>query len=120
VVPHEWGTGVEGLLESNSGNKFDVILLSDVVWISDQHRSLLETCSKVLAPHGKLYLTCGVHSGWECVERFFKVAKQSYKLNHKQIERRTSHPWGENAGDPIDDIAVRNRTVLVFELWLGK
>lgn len=120
VVPHEWGTSVDALLSANTGSKFDVILLSDVLWISDQHKKLLETCTSLLSDNGKIYLTCGVHSGWTCVERFFELAKNSFGLSHKQIERRMQHPWGDKAADAIDDIALRNRTVLVYELWFGR
>lgn len=117
MVPHKWGTSIDALLECNSKSKFDVILLSDVLWISDQHKKLLETCTGLLSSKGKIYLTCGVHSGWTCVERFFEMAQNSFGLNHKQMEKRTSHPWGENAADAIDDIALRNRTILVYEMW---
>ncbi|KAM3580142.1 hypothetical protein VKS41_007379 [Umbelopsis sp. WA50703] len=117
VVPHEWGKPANDLLSSNFERKFDIILLSDVLWISDQHRNLLDTCTNVLARDGRMYLTCGVHSGWACIDRFFDLAKSCYGLDHEQIERRTIHPWGENATEAIDDIALRNRTVLVYELW---
>lgn len=115
VVPHAWGTDVKALLDSNSGAPFDVILLSDVVWISDQHKNLLETCTKVLCSHGKVYLTCGVHSGWQCVDRFLKLAHNSFGLAHDLVERRTHQSWGAHAAEAIDDIALRNRTIFVYE-----
>ena len=115
VVPHAWGTDVKALLDSNSGAPFDVILLSDVVWISDQHKNLLETCTKVLCSHGKVYLTCGVHSGWQCVDRFLKLAHNTFGLAPYLIERRTHQSWGAHAAEAIDDIALRNRTIFVYE-----
>jgi hypothetical protein len=120
VVPHAWGTSVTELLESNTGAQFDVILLSDVVWISDQHKSLLGTCKKLLRYDGKVYFTCGVHSGWQCIDRFFELAQNAFGLGHKLIERRTCQTWGDHAADAIDDIALRNRTVLVYELWCNR
>lgn len=92
--------------------------MSDVLWISDQHRNLLDTCTSLLARDGKIYLSCGIHSGWACIDRFFDLAKSCYGLKHRQIERKIIHRWEENASKAIDDIALRNRTVLVYELWL--
>ncbi|KAI8581836.1 hypothetical protein K450DRAFT_231384 [Umbelopsis ramanniana AG] len=120
VVPHAWGTDVKDLLESNSGALFDVILLSDVVWISDQHKNLLETCTKTLCSHGRVYLTCGVHSGWQCVERFLQLAHDSFGLAHNLVERRTHQSWGAHAAEAIDDIALRNRTIFVYEFWYNR
>jgi predicted nicotinamide N-methyase len=120
VVPHAWGTDAKDLLESNSGTLFDVILLSDVVWISDQHMNLLETCTKVLCSQGRIYLTCGVHSGWQCVDRFLQLAHDTFGLAHNVIERRTHQSWGAHAAEAIDDIALRNRTILVYEFWSNR
>ncbi|KAG2183682.1 hypothetical protein INT43_006690 [Umbelopsis isabellina] len=118
VVPHAWGEQVRDILATNFDEKFDVILMSDVLWMSDQHRNLLNTCTSTIASDGKIYLTCGIHSGWTCIDRFFDMARSCYGLEAKQIERRTVQRWEENAAKAIDDIALRNRTVLVYELWL--
>ncbi|RXK40207.1 hypothetical protein M231_02481 [Tremella mesenterica] len=56
--------------------KFDVLLLADLIWISDSHPFLLDSIFSLLRPGGEAYITAGLHTGRGPVERFCQSAEK--------------------------------------------
>jgi 2-polyprenyl-3-methyl-5-hydroxy-6-metoxy-1,4-benzoquinol methylase len=54
--------GVDCSAGSKDPQRYDVILLADTLWLADQHDALLMSCWNVLAPTGKIYVTCCNHA----------------------------------------------------------
>ncbi len=57
VVGHIWGRDVSPLLHthgSQTDEKFDVIILADLVFNHSEHTHLLHTCAACLAPQGEV------------------------------------------------------------------
>ena len=57
----------------SDGEKFDVILLADCLWMNEQHNNLLQTCASCLAPTGSVYLVFQHHN--EHVAAFLPAAE---------------------------------------------
>ncbi|KAI1307045.1 hypothetical protein EDD11_004590 [Mortierella claussenii] len=144
VRGHAWGESVQELLEcleespasnvmdSGSRAKYDWILLADTLWASEGHVALLESCQTVLAPTGKIFVCCGLHTGYITVQRFMALATSDrFGLKSKLTEIRRMPVWGETQSaeelreegrrlkeEDVEGYSVedRNRTVLVYEM----
>lgn len=138
VRGHAWGESVQemlGLPGSGSGSPtgYDWILMADTLWVSEGHGALLSSCLAVLSPGGRILVCCGLHSGFNTVQRFMALARSStFGFQVRLVEIRRVPQWGETRTaeelraesaqlkeEDMEKFAVedRNRTVLVYELW---
>ncbi|KAK5809154.1 hypothetical protein F5H01DRAFT_324439 [Linnemannia elongata] len=127
-------TGTEGVSDNNE-RRYDWILLADTLWVSDGHADLLKSCLAVLREdgHGKIFVCCGLHTGYNTVQRFMTLATSPvFGLQSRLVEIRRMPVWGETRSpeelrkesellkeEDLEQFSVedRNRTVLVYELW---
>src|SRR4051794_29492531 len=54
---------------------FDLLILSDLLWLHDEHTSLLHTISHTLSPTGTAWFTAGHYSKRPVVDGFFDRAR---------------------------------------------
>lgn len=64
VQGYLWGKDVTPLLQPLNGAKFDVIIMSDLVFNHTQHNNMLKTCRECLKPDGKIYCIFSHHRPW--------------------------------------------------------
>ncbi|KAG0345640.1 hypothetical protein BG004_003386 [Podila humilis] len=112
---------------------YDWILMADTLWVSEGHGALLKSCQAVLAPGGKILVCCGLHTGYNTVQRFMTLAtSDAFQFQVRLIEICRVPQWGETRSkeelreesaqlneEDMDKFSVedRNRTVLVYEMW---
>lgn len=109
AVGQTWGSSVRPLLEPLDGNRFDVILLADIVFNHSQHAALLQTCEAIL--HGERGRALCFYShhrpwlvdaderlfslaeerGWRC-ERVWRDEEAGVRRNHSSVDL-ISHPF---------------------------
>ncbi|KAF8924901.1 hypothetical protein BGZ58_001324 [Dissophora ornata] len=149
VRGHAWGESVQEMMDclpavsnlgsealdnspSSGGPGYDWILLADTLWVSEGHVALLESCCSVLSATGKIFVCCGLHTGYIPVQRFMSLARSDeFGFQTKLIEIRRMPLWGETRTaeelrrestllkeEDVENYSVedRNRTVLVYEL----
>jgi nicotinamide N-methyltransferase len=51
-----WGSSVDGLLATNLGQKYDVVILCDLLFNHSEHTKLVSSCQQLLAPAGLVFL----------------------------------------------------------------
>lgn len=49
-----WGSSTEDILALNGGNKFDVLILCDLLFNHSEHRKLFKSCQETLHPSGQV------------------------------------------------------------------
>eukprot|EP01137_Pigoraptor_chileana_P025502 Opistho-2@95085 len=64
VQGYLWGAGVADLLAANNGEKFDLVLLCDLVFNHSQHTKLLQSAHACLADGGKVIVAFTHHRPW--------------------------------------------------------
>ncbi|KAG0263837.1 hypothetical protein BG011_007923 [Mortierella polycephala] len=159
VRGHAWGESVQEMLdclpasdaslgpqsESNDtqheqqvNQGYDIILMADTLWVSEGHPGLLKSCLSVLkkgdrsTSGGRVFVCCGLHSGYNTVHRFLALAQSSeYGFRSRLVGIRRVPVWGDTrtaeelrreseslTEEDLDRFSVedRNRTVLVYEL----
>ena len=136
----QWGTPIDDLREALGGpdEKFDLILLADLIFNHTEHQNLLKSCREALAPGGvvittftqyvpfvspfftrKLNLKPFFHNShvvkWaDRDDKFFEYAvEEPYKF---QVEKLYEERWSAMFPDDIGDEDVRS-TVHAFKLW---
>lgn len=140
VRGHAWGESVQQMLDCLPGSEpgsqstgYDWILMADTLWVSEGHGALLSSCQAVLSPGGRILVCCGLHSGFNTVQRFMALARSStFGFQVRLVEIRRVPQWGETRTaeelrvesaqlkeEDMEKFTVedRNRTVLVYELW---
>jgi nicotinamide N-methyltransferase len=122
VVGHVWGEANDDLIPCSQ--KFDYILMADTLWMRHQHANLLSDLRQLLAPNGKILGVCGLHSGKDCIDAFFRDCQQDFKIesfvptlipigNGFCIEKE----WEiVNESLVVDTIPERNRFLYQYEL----
>jgi len=103
VLGYVWGRPVEPLLEPlESHAKFDLILLSDLVFNHSEHRALLWTCEQAVARQGCV-LAFFTHHKPHLAERdlaFFEVARETGWACEKVLTERFAAPmFPEDSGE---------------------
>lgn len=138
VRGHAWGESVQEMLDclpesSETSSGYDWILMADTLWVSEGHGALLSSCQAVLSPGGRILVCCGLHTGYNTVQRFMALARSStFGFQGRLVEIRRVPQWGETRTaeelrresaqlkeEDMEKFTVedRNRTVLVYELW---
>ncbi|KAG0199364.1 hypothetical protein BGX28_007353 [Mortierella sp. GBA30] len=158
VRGHAWGESVQDMMDCLSDGSsvsrcereggqagYDWILLADTLWVSEGHPGLLKSCLSVLKKNdsaatiekrgdndGRIFVCCGLHSGYHTVQRFMALAQsEEYGLQSRLVEIRRMPVWGDDRTaddlrresdllkeEDLDQFSVedRNRTVLVYVL----
>lgn len=118
VEGYQWGYPVDKLFNhlENQQEKFDLIILADLVFNHTEHVHLLESCLKTLSKNG-IVLTSFTHHIVKYADRdlkFFEIAK--YPEFNFNIEQIYVEKWDPMFPEDPGDVNVRS-TVQCFKLW---
>ncbi|KAH8555391.1 putative methyltransferase-domain-containing protein [Umbelopsis sp. PMI_123] len=86
VKGYVWGTKVSSLQEelSNEETKYDVIILSDLIFNHSQHHAMLRTCRELIKPKTGVVLVFYTHHRPHLAHRdvqFFEIAQRPFNPN---------------------------------------
>jgi ribosomal protein L22 len=71
VLPHTWGEPVASLLAANAGARYDLALLSDLLYLDSVAPELVASLARVLArPHGRARIYSGTYTPAAVIARF--------------------------------------------------
>lgn len=91
VKGHLWGKEIEELLSTIDNNKFDVIILSDLIFNHTCHSDLLTTCKNAIDENGKVYVSF-THHRPKYIDKdmnFFELARNEFGFNvEKQFSQK--------------------------------
>ncbi|KAH9010147.1 nicotinamide N-methyltransferase [Lactarius hengduanensis] len=99
VLGYVWGRPVEPL--SARGAKFDLIILSDLIFNHSQHRALLWTCERAVAPRGCV-LVFFTHHRPPLAQRdmaFFEMARETGWVCENVLTERFAPMFPEDLGE---------------------
>lgn len=101
-----WGADVKRLLEANENERFDVIILSDLIFNHSEHRKLLKTCVDILARNGKILCGFSHHRPWLAHKdlEFFKIAMDEFGF---QVIEENKHKMGVMFEEDPGDVELR-------------
>ncbi|KAJ9098335.1 hypothetical protein QFC19_006459 [Naganishia cerealis] len=102
---------------------FTLLILSDTLWLHDEHTNLLHTISRALSrtDQGYVYSTTGHYAKRPIVEEFFQRMKDELGMEHEELVY--SARWeGEmvvdvGVGRPRADLNARKAAVWCFRAW---
>ncbi|ANB14962.1 Nnt1p [Sugiyamaella lignohabitans] len=99
VEGYIWGNPVDDLLnaKNQNGRKFDLIILSDLIFNHSEHEKLIRTCDKCLAPDGKLFVVF-THHRPKLADKdlaFFPTAKEQAGFKSERIIEKKMTPMFE-------------------------
>lgn len=119
VLGYKWGDDVEPLLQ---GGKFDLILLSDILWLENEHENVLKACEGTLerSMSAKIYITCGDYTKKPVLEHFIRLASM-FKVNEIVGPLHGSIPdrWLSKENTSLTNLDERKRRVWVLEMsWV--
>lgn len=114
VEGYIWGNNYKPLtdhLEAGS-NKFDLMILSDLVFNHTEHHKLLKTTKDLLAKDGKALVVFSPHRPWLLNDdlQFFETAKE-YDLIPEKIEMVKWKPMFEEDEETVD---IRSRVYAYY------
>jgi nicotinamide N-methyltransferase len=101
VVGHFWGRDCDSVLELNNGNRFDIVILSDVVFSHIVHRRLLCSIKAFMAADG-LALVVLTHHRPHLVKEdlnFFDIATDEFGMVWNEVAAIKHPPMFADAGD---------------------
>ena len=133
VVGHTWGESVDPILsspachsspperglEQTHDDKFDLLLLADLLWSSSSHTDLLTSVQALLKPRtGVAHVIAGLHQGRGATERF----KRGWKETGGWIEEVAEVRWGKEgwerferrSSSEVDPVGDEERGVIVW------
>jgi nicotinamide N-methyltransferase len=120
VIGHLWGKDPETVLSCNDGSRFDIIILSDLIFNHVVHRQLLKSVQAMLQPDGYA-LVLFTHHRVHLIEadlNFFTLAENEFELIWKEVATIKHPPMFKDTGD----IEVRTTAHIGFlrRLHTGK
>lgn len=99
VEGYIWGNDVSDLLKANDGNKYDFIIMSDLIFNHSEHEKLVRCCDQVLADDGILFVVFTPHRP-KLFDRdlaFFEQARtQAGFVSRRIIEKKMSPMFEED------------------------
>ncbi|OLL26661.1 Protein N-methyltransferase nnt1 [Neolecta irregularis DAH-3] len=98
VEGYLWGNSPESFLP---GEKFDVLILSDLVFNHSEHAKLISTCKKTLCREGKILVSFIHHRPYKQAEdlRFLVLAEEGGFEVEKIYESKMTPMFEEDRGD---------------------
>ena len=113
VVGFQWGQDVSQLLEITFPKKYDLILMADLIFNHKEHDHLLESCTLLLSPKGKILVTFS-HHVVKWADRDMKFFDKAVEWGFT-VEKLKSEVWDCMFPDDQGDELVR-KTVHFYEL----
>jgi nicotinamide N-methyltransferase len=120
VEGYIWGNDYEPLLnrirDQNDEKKFDLIILSDLVFNHSEHHKLLQTCKDLLSEDGKCLVVFSPHRPWLLNDdlQFFETAKD-YGFKTDKIDVVQWKPMFEEDEETAEIRARVYSSLLTFD-----
>lgn len=104
VIGYQWGKDLEPVLKLNNGEKFDVAILSDLVFNHPCHLQLLQSLDGCLKRDGFALVTFTHHRPHLIKEdlHFFKLAKKKFGFNVEELGTVKHKPMFDNDLGPVE------------------
>ncbi|ODQ81837.1 hypothetical protein BABINDRAFT_160068 [Babjeviella inositovora NRRL Y-12698] len=117
VKGYIWGNDTAELTSEINDEKFDLIILSDLVFNHTEHLKLLQTCKDCLSPDGKLFVVFSPHRPWllENDLEFFETAKD-YGFRSEKNDLVVWKPMFEE-DDETAEIRARVYSFFLYPEW---
>ncbi|KAH3686438.1 hypothetical protein WICPIJ_002618 [Wickerhamomyces pijperi] len=114
VEGYIWGNDYEPLLQKirdgaeNKDKKFDLIILSDLVFNHSEHHKLLKTSKDLLSRDGKCLVVFSPHRPWLLQDdlQFFETAKE-YNLKPEKIDMVVWRPMFPDEDESTAEVRSR-------------
>ena len=114
VEGYIWGNDYQPITDhiGGAGNKFDLVILSDLVFNHTEHHKLLKTTKDLLTAAGKALVVFSPHRPWllDADLGFFETAKE-YDLVPERIEMINWKPMFEEDDETIE---IRSRVYAYY------
>ena len=96
-----WGNDTTELINLNNGQKFNIIIMSDLIFNHSQHSNLLKSCRSLLEKDGKCLVFFSHHRPHKVKEDldFFEKAKEFGFNVTKVAEENVGVMFVEDSGD---------------------
>lgn len=119
-----WGNDVgqmlygEDNITAKAQDKFDLIILSDLIFNHNQHHNLLRSCQQLLSPTGRIFVVFSPHRAHLLDDdlQFFETCKE-YGFKSYQNDLQIWSPMFEEEEDTAE---VRSRVYSYFLEWEKK
>ncbi|KAG8901208.1 hypothetical protein FRB99_005482 [Tulasnella sp. 403] len=123
VVGHAWGDSesLDHLLTGPHQDGYDVILGSDILWLTDQHDNLCLTLARTLkrSADASIHLLAGYHTARVTIKRFLGVAeKQGFmvkSLVQESVGEDRRRGWQETEFE--DEVESRQWLTSLVLVW---
>jgi len=94
VLGYVWGKDTDTLQKHVDNNKFDAIILSDVICNHREHDEILKCCKESLQLEGKVFVSFSHHRPWliEKDMHFFRIATNEYGFEVTKLFERVMSP----------------------------
>lgn len=120
VWGHAWGQPIDTL----HIGRYQLIVMADTLWVSNQHGNLLSDIKKLLATDGRLVGACGMHTGQDVVESFLAKAVlhglKSTKIGYFCVPIGSglceNRKWETVRSICHLDVSERGRHLMAFEI----
>lgn len=91
-----WGNDTAELIELNGG-KYDLIILSDLIFNHTEHRKLIKSCKELVKPEGKIFVVFTPHRPKLYNEdmEFFRLAQDLAQLKSTKVVEERYQPMFE-------------------------
>eukprot|EP00741_Cyanophora_paradoxa_P016638 tig00000198_g16067.t1 len=108
VMGHLWGKNTEELMDAlreggaPAGSKFDLIILSDLIFNHNQHRQLIHTVTDCLSATGIALVTFSHHRPSLAAKdlAFFQMAEEAGLMAERTGEKKMTPMFEQDEGDP--------------------
>ena len=113
VEGYIWGNSYKELLEANNGEKFDFIILSDLVFNHTEHHKLLQTTKDLLKADGRALVVFSPHRPKLLPNdlQFFDTAKDDFGLKVTKIEMVN---WKPMFDEDEETVEIRSRVYAYY------
>jgi nicotinamide N-methyltransferase len=85
-----WGSDTRELIDLNGGHKYDIIIMSDLLFNHSEHEKMMKTCTSVLSPDGSVIVAYSHHRPHLAHKDldFFEVAnRHGMEVAHESIHK---------------------------------
>ncbi|GHJ87627.1 hypothetical protein NliqN6_4029 [Naganishia liquefaciens] len=122
---YKWGDDVEPLLATlpDPTKGFTLLILSDTLWLHDEHTNLLRTISNTLSrtEPGYVYFTTGHYAKRPIVEEFFHRIETEVEMEYEEMtygdKWEGEMPVDIGVGPERHYLDVRKAAVWCFRAW---
>lgn len=101
TIGYLWGADTSELMKITNNQKFDVIIMADLLFNHSEHVHMLQTCEKCLSPDGIVLVMYTSHRPWlaEKDYNFFNIAQEQFNFKvEKMFDTKMKVMFEEDPG----------------------